>query len=208
MMVDLTSLPTCTLCDLHKTRTKVVIGKGNDHAKIMFIGEAPGRNEDLQGIPFVGAAGKELDKLLRKIGLTLDDVFIANILKCRPPENRDPLPEEIRTCTPYLIEQICQIKPTIICTLGNYSTKFILAGCQQEKMKSIGGITGLHGKKHQIVFRGLEFIVVPLYHPAAMLYNPRLREMMDQDFVVLQKILEEHGNAPVKKVHSLHDFMT
>lgn len=189
-MVDLAQLPTCTKCALSKTRTNVVVGKGNLQAKIMFIGEAPGANEDLQGKPFVGSAGKELDKLLHRIGLTIEDVYIANILKCRPPENRPPQIEEIKTCTPYLIEQICKIQPTIICTLGNYSTKFILARCEPDDMKKIGGITNLHGKQQHVIFRGMEFIVVPLYHPAAMLYNPNLRPDMDKDFDSLGEILK------------------
>jgi uracil-DNA glycosylase len=189
-MVDLSQLPTCTKCVLSKTRTNVVVGKGNPQAKIMFIGEAPGANEDLQGKPFVGSAGKELDKLLHRIGLSIDDVYIANILKCRPPENRPPQIEEIKTCTPYLVEQICQIKPVIICTLGNYSTKFVLAQCEPDNMKKIAGITSLHGKQQGVLFRGMDFIVVPLYHPAAMLYNPHLRPEMETDFDTLGKILK------------------
>ncbi|MBN2880536.1 uracil-DNA glycosylase [Candidatus Woesearchaeota archaeon] len=179
---------TCMKCELSKTRTNVVFGKGNIKAKILFIGEAPGKNEDIQGIPFVGAAGKELDKLLNKIGLSLDDAYIANILKCRPPENRNPNNEEIKLCTPYLIEQIKLINPEVICTLGNYSTKLILAKCNPDNMKSIEGITKLHGKSKIIVLDEKEVKVIPIYHPAAMLYNPKLRETMSIDF---EKIKEE-----------------
>lgn len=189
-MADLLTLPKCTKCDLHKTRTNVVVGKGNSQARILFIGEAPGAKEDLQGKPFVGSAGKALDKLLHRIGLTIDDVYITNILKCRPPNNRPPQIDEIKTCTPYLIEQICQTQPTIICTLGNYSTKFILAKCVPDGMKTIKGISDLHGQKQEVVFRGMNFLVVPLYHPAAMLYNPKLRPEMDKDFDTLGKILK------------------
>ncbi len=189
-MVNLAQLPTCTKCALSKTRTNVVVGKGNPHAKILFIGEAPGAQEDLLGKPFVGSAGKELDKLLHRIGLTIEDVYIANILKCRPPDNRPPNKEEITMCTPYLIEQICQIKPQIICTLGNYSTKFILARCEPEDMKKIEGISTLHGKQQHVIFYGMRFIVVPLYHPAAMMYNPRLRLEMEKDFQRLEKMLK------------------
>lgn len=203
-MANLKDLPTCEKCGLCKTRTHVVVGKGNPQAKILFIGEAPGKNEDLEGKPFVGAAGRELNKLLETIGLTIDDVYITNILKCRPPENRDPSPEEIKTCTPFLIEQICQIRPEIICTLGNYATKFVLAQCVPEKMNSVKGITTLHGKKMKVEFRDMEFTVVPLFHPAAMLYNPPLRQTLEQDFLVLKEILAHH--IPPRKKPSLNDY--
>jgi len=177
-------------CPLKDAATNLVFGKGNPNAKIMFIGEAPGQKEDEQGIPFVGAAGRELDKLLNSINLKLDDIYIANILKYRPPNNRDPTTEEIERHTPYLIEQIKVIKPTIIATLGNYSTKFVLASFKVEDMKKIGGITSLHGKKINMNIQGETFIVVPLYHPAAMLYKPALRKVLEEDFQVMQKIIE------------------
>lgn len=110
--------------ELFKNCTNIVVGKGNINADILFVGEAAGRNEDEQGIPFVGAAGKNLDKLLASVGLSLEDVYIANILKCRPPENRDPLPDEIRAHAPWLLKQIREIKPKVVCSLGNYATKF------------------------------------------------------------------------------------
>lgn len=115
-------------------------------AEILFVGEAPGRNEDEQGMPFVGAAGKNLDKLLKEVGLSLEDVYIANILKYRPPENRNPNDEEIRAHTPWLLEQIKVIKPRVVCSLGNYATKFFLAGLNSEGMKDQPGITNVHGK--------------------------------------------------------------
>ena len=189
----------CTKCDLSKTRTNVVFGKGNPHAKIMFIGEAPGEKEDLQGIPFVGAAGRELDKLLRKIGLTLEDVYIANILKCRPPQNRDPNPAEIELCTPYLIRQMILIRPQVICTLGNYSTKFVLSGCIPKKMDSIQGITSLHGKVNMIDFEGIQFKVIPIYHPAAMLYKPALRIDFEKDFEKISEEITKDNLGPSSK---------
>lgn len=167
----------------------LVFGKGNPDAEILFIGEAPGAKEDEQGVPFVGAAGRELDKLLRSIGLTLDDVYIGNILKYRPPNNRDPLLEEIRAHTPYLIEQIRIIRPKVVCTLGNFATKFVLARFEVDGMKSVEGITRLHGKPVRVDADGLSFTVVPLYHPAAILYNPKLRKELEEDVLTLGKML-------------------
>src|SRR3990167_10739951 len=149
----------------------IVIGKGNLKAGILFVGESPGRNEDEQGIPFVGAAGKNLDKLLNKVGLSIEDVYIVNILKCRPPENRNPLPEEIKAHAPWLIEQIKQIKPKVICSLGNYSTKFFLADGNIDVMDKMPGITQIHGKIKLIEFHGLKIKLIPLFHPAAIIYK-------------------------------------
>ncbi len=168
---------------------ELVFGKGNSNADILFIGEAPGEKESIQGIPFVGRAGQELDKQLQTIGLTLDDVYIANILKYRPPKNRDPTIEEITNHTPYLIQQIQVIKPKIILTLGNYATKFVLAGFQVEGMKKIQGVSLLHGKPVHIDIQGVSYQVIPLYHPAAMMYNPKLRPLFTQDFLHIKKIL-------------------
>lgn len=180
----------CQLCDLSKTRTNVVFGKGDEEADILFIGEAPGKNEDLEGFPFVGRAGNQLDELLKMINLSIEDVYIANILKCRPPSNRDPVKEEIKTCTPYLKEQIRHINPKVIATLGNYATKFVLSGFNPDKMNSIGGITSLRGAPKKVKFNDIEFIVVPLFHPAAMLYRPQLKETMETDFNTLKKIVD------------------
>jgi DNA polymerase len=177
-------------CPLKDAARNLVFGKGNPDAPILFIGEAPGEKEDELGIPFVGSAGKELDKLLRSINLTLEDVYIANILKYHPPNNRDPTVEEIYRHTPYLIEQIKIIKPIIICTLGNYATKFILASFNVEGMKNIEGITKLHGKPREIQIGNEVVTVIPLYHPAAMLYNPNLRSILAQDFLAMQDILK------------------
>lgn len=185
---------------LKASATNLVFGKGNPDAKILFIGEAPGRNEDLQGIPFVGAAGKELDKFLRTIGLTIDDVYIANILKYRPPENRDPNPEEIRAHTPYLIEQIRIIDPRFVCTLGNYATKFVLASFSVEQMTKMPGITAIHGTPREIAIDSLRFTLYPLYHPAAILYNPRLRVELEADFLTLGDLLK---TAPKERATDL-----
>ncbi len=177
--------------EICKQCKNIVVGKGSLNADIMFVGEAPGRNEDEQGLPFVGAAGKNLDNLLNKVGLSLDNVYIANILKCRPPENRDPLPEEIRAHTPWLIEQIKQIKPKVICSLGNYSTKFFLAKGNIDEMKSMPGITQVHGKIKTIEFNGLTMKLIPLFHPAAMIYNRNLTEFWEKDMELVKSEIKQ-----------------
>lgn len=187
----------CEKCELFKGRTNVVFGKGNVEADIMFIGEAPGENEDLEGIPFVGRAGKQLDRLLKRIGFTIDDVYVANILKCRPPNNRNPRKEEIVECTKYLREQIKLIRPKVIATLGNYATKFVLGGFSPENMDSVDGISRIHGKPKRIRTKSFSFVVVPIFHPAAMLYKPQLAELFEKDFVVMKKVVE--GNFVSKK---------
>jgi len=164
------------------TATKLVFGKGNPHAAIMFVAEAPGKNEDLQGLPFVGAAGKILDTMLKSIGLTIDDIYIANILKYRPPNNREPQKDEIIAHTPYLIEQIKIIQPKIIVTLGNYATKFILSSCDVEAMDKVPGISTLHGKEKKVVIAGVSYRIVPMYHPAALMYDRKLMTVAEQDF--------------------------
>ncbi len=168
----------CQRCPLARTRTTLVFGVGDPHARLMFIGEAPGRNEDLQGEPFVGAAGQLLDELLASIGLVRSQVYIANVLKCRPPGNRDPLPEEIESCTPFLAEQVRLIDPVVIATLGNFATKYILA--------TERGITGLRGRLFRIDGR----LVMPIFHPAAALYSPDKREVLFEDFARLRRVLE------------------
>ncbi len=168
---------TCHACPLAEGRTNVVFGDGNPEARVMFIGEAPGKNEDLQGVPFVGAAGKYLDELLGFAGLRREEVYIANILKCRPPSNRDPRPEEIQLCTPYLREQTRTINPEVIVTLGNFATKFVL--------KTDRGITGLHGQLHQAG----KFKVFPVFHPAAALYDSSKKVALEDDFTTLGRFL-------------------
>ncbi|MBS3076777.1 uracil-DNA glycosylase [Candidatus Pacearchaeota archaeon] len=173
--------------EIFKNCKNIVIGKGNPNADILFVGEAPGRNEDEQGIPFVGAAGKNLDELLKKVGLSLEDIYIANILKCRPPENRDPLPEEIKAHTPWLLKQIEEIKPKVICSLGNYATKFFLSDCNPEKMKDQQGITSVHGKVRYINLSGMKIKLIPLFHPAAIIYNRSLLGQWEADMEIVKK---------------------
>jgi uracil-DNA glycosylase len=177
--------------EIFKNCKNIVIGKGNPNADILFVGEAPGRNEDEQGIPFVGAAGKNLDILLKKVGLSLEDIYIANILKCRPPENRDPLPEEIKAHTPWLLKQIEEIKPKVICSLGNYATKFFLSGCNPDKMSTQQGITSVHGKVKLIEINKLKIKLIPLFHPAAIIYNRSLQEEWESDMEIVKKEISQ-----------------
>ncbi len=171
----------CKNCDLWKTRHNVVIGEGNKNAKIMFIGEAPGREEDLTGRPFVGRAGKFLDEILEYIGIKRENVYITSILKCRPPNNRNPKKEEINACSPYLEEQIAIIKPKIIVTLGNFSTKYFF---NKFNIK-FEGINKVKGK----AFALKNFILIPQLHPAAALYNPNRKDEIKKDFKVIRKYL-------------------
>ncbi len=189
-------------CPLKDTATNMVFGKGNPDAELVFIGEAPGAEEDKQGIPFVGRAGKELDKYLRNIGLTIDDVYIANILKYRPPKNRDPSTSEIESHAPYLLKQLHIIKPKVIATLGNYSTKFALGGWTVKGIKSVKGITTLHGQKHTVKLDGIFSTLIPLYHPAAMLYNPKLRDAFERDMLVIAKETDSKPQTPQKTLDS------
>jgi DNA polymerase len=165
----------------------LVFGKGNADVDMLFVGEAPGRNEDEQGFPFVGAAGKNLDKLLRDVGLKLDDVYIANILKYRPPENRAPLPEEIKAHTPFLIKQIKVIEPKVVCSLGNYATKFFLSNGVVEEMDKQPGITSIHGKVKEMDFLGLKIKLIPLFHPAAIIYNRKLIDEWNADMEIVKR---------------------
>lgn len=173
--------------ELFNNCTNIVVGKGNPKSDILFVGEAPGRNEDLQGLPFVGVAGKNLDNLLEQVGLSLNDVYIANILKCRPPENRGPLPEEIETHKPWLIKQIKDMKPKVVCSLGNYATKFFLAKGEVNDMRNQQGITSIHGKVREIEFDGLKIKLIPLFHPAAIIYNQRLLPFWKEDMEIVKE---------------------
>ena len=172
----------CKKCPLYKTRTYPVIGQGNHQTKIIFIGEAPGLSEDKTGRPFCGEAGKVLDELLESAGIKRGQVYISNILKCRPPGNRDPKMEEIKACTPYLERQIKIIKPKVICALGNYSTAYVLGKYDLED--KIQGISKIHGK----IFSADKVKIIPLYHPAAATYNPNMKETMKEDFKILEKL--------------------
>jgi len=172
----------CKRCDLWKTRNHCVVGSGNLNAKIMFIGEAPGYNEDLQGKPFVGKAGKFFDELLSSVELTRDEVYITNILKCRPPGNRNPTEEEIKACTPYLDRQIEIIKPKIICCLGNFATNYIF---KKFNLKP-ESISKIHGKIFNISnLFGIKYII-PLYHPAVAVYNFNMKNILLEDFAKLK----------------------
>ena len=187
------------ICPLAATRTKLVFGMGNADADLMFVGEAPGAEEDRQGKPFVGRAGKLLDTLLEEIGMRRDDTFVANVLKCRPPGNRDPLPEEIEECSPWLFRQVELIEPLVICTLGNFATK-LLTG-------SPTGITKIHGRPQAHELGGRSVQLYPLFHPAAALRAESVRELLRADFARLPDLLErvrgEGAPAPADEVPEL-----
>ncbi len=172
----------CVRCaELARTRNSVVFGAGNADADLMFVGEAPGASEDQQGLPFVGAAGKLLEKLLGEIGLNRTDVFIGNVLKCRPPGNRDPQPMEIDNCREYLYRQVELIQPRVICTLGNFSTKLL--------RDDPTGITRLHGQPEVLTIGRRSVRLYPIFHPAAALYTPRMLETLREDFQRLPELL-------------------
>jgi DNA polymerase len=171
----------CTRCRLAQGRTQVVFGVGNPEADLMFVGEAPGFHEDKQGYPFVGQAGKLLDQLLGGIGMSREDVYIGNVIKCRPPGNRDPMPDEIEACESHLFRQVELIEPKLVGTLGNFATK-LLSGKQT-------GITRVHGQEQQVVLGGRQVILYPLYHPAAALYTPAMLNVLQEDFARIPELL-------------------
>ncbi len=182
----------CTRCRLAEGRTQVVFGAGNPHADLMFVGEAPGFHEDKQGVPFVGQAGKLLDGLLAGVGLERDDVYIANVLKCRPPGNRDPQADEIESCEPHLFRQIELIEPKVIATLGNFATK-LLSGRPL-------GITRVHGQEQELTIAGRSVVLYPLYHPAAALYTPAMLKVLEVDFARLPGILGQEKTPVIELV--------
>jgi uracil-DNA glycosylase family 4 len=182
----------CTRCALAQGRTQVVFGSGSPNADLMFVGEAPGFHEDKQGVPFVGAAGKLLSKLLEGIGLSRDEVYIANVLKCRPPGNRDPQPEEIESCEPHLWRQIELIQPKLIATLGNFATK-LLSGRPN-------GITQVHGRSQDVMLGGNSVTLYPIFHPAAALYTPRMLQVLEEDFARIPELLGRATAPPVLTV--------
>src|SRR3954468_11515549 len=172
----------CTRCpQLAQTRHTVVFGSGNADAELMLIGEAPGRSEDEQGLPFVGQAGRLLSELLAEIGMERSQVFVVNCLKCRPPGNRDPLPQEIANCQDYLFRQLDLIQPKVVCTLGNFATK-LLRGDPT-------GITRLHGRAEERVIGPRRVRLYPIFHPAAALYTPKMLEVLREDFARLPALL-------------------
>ncbi len=172
------SLRNCQECRLASGRTQVVFGTGNPNASIMFVGEAPGFHEDKQGIPFVGAAGKLLTELLESAGLSRSQIYIANVIKCRPPNNRNPEPDEVDACQPFLLQQIQLIKPHLVCSLGNFATQTLLG----RKV----GITKVHGRQVQLT----DFLLFPLYHPAAALHQGNLLSALRDDFQKLKQLLD------------------
>jgi len=172
----------CVKCPLSETRDKVVFGAGNSDADLMFVGEAPGAEEDRQGLPFVGRAGGFLTELLEGIGMKREDVFVANVLKCRPPGNRDPQPDEIETCHPWLEQQVELIEPRIIGTLGNFATKLLTANQT--------GITKVRGTPQEKVIGGRPVYMLPLFHPAAGLRTPAVADQLRQDFELIPELLE------------------
>ncbi len=179
----------CRRCPLAATRTQVVFGSGDPDAELMFVGEAPGFHEDQQGVPFVGQAGQLLEKLLNGIGLSRTDVYVANVIKCRPPGNRDPQPEEIEACESHLFRQIELIRPTLVATLGNFATK-LLSG-------KPAGITRVHGVPQQVMLGGNEVTLYPLYHPAAALYTRSMLSVLEEDFARIPLLLGKRVAAPV-----------
>lgn len=178
----------CDLCGLAQGRTQVVFGTGAADAELMFVGEGPGEQEDLQGVPFVGRAGKLLTQLIEGIGLTRDDVYIANVVKCRPPGNRDPLPEEIEACAPWLDRQLELVRPRVLVTLGNFATKLLLG--------TSDGITKLRGREFAFGRAGADAVLVPTLHPAAVLRGggQRLAEIR-ADFVRVKRLLARGAPA-------------
>ncbi len=177
----------CKRCPLYQTRNLPVIGQGSLDAKIMFCGEAPGYWEDQKGLPFSGAAGRVLDELLHSAGIKREEVYISNLLKCRPPQNRDPRPEEISACFPYLERQIEIIKPKVISPLGRYSMKYILE--KYGFKDQIESISKIHGRVFQSHNLFENIIIIPLYHPAVVTYNANMRETLIADFKVLASLV-------------------
>jgi DNA polymerase len=174
-----TDLGECTRCRLHEKRTKLVFGVGNENASLMFVGEGPGHDEDRQGIPFVGAAGQLLTKIIHAIDLTRDEVYIANVVKCRPPNNRDPEPDEVDTCRPFLERQIDTVKPKVICALGRVAAMNLL--------RTDEGITRIRGRVFP--YRGAK--LVPTYHPAFLLRNPAKKRECWEDMKLIKRLLDE-----------------
>lgn len=182
----------CDRCPLHRTRTQVVFGNGNADAGLMFVGEAPGQQEDLEGLPFVGRAGKLLDQLLAEIGLARPDVFVTNVLKSRPPGNRDPEPGEIEACRPYLHRQIELIEPSLICTLGKFAMQLVT--------RTNRGITAIHGRPEVHELGGRTVRVYPLFHPAAALRSTGTLEQLREAFGRIPALLEEPAPVPIGAV--------
>ncbi len=182
----------CLRCPLHESRTRVVFGNGNADADLMFVGEGPGAQEDIQGLPFVGRAGKLLDQLLEGIGLSRGDVFVTNVVRCRPPGNRDPLPDEIAACRSYTDRQIDLIEPRLICTLGKFAMQVLT--------RTNRGITAVHGKPEVHELGGRTMRVYPVFHPAAALRSTKTLEDLRAAFARIPALLEEPPPVPIGAV--------
>jgi uracil-DNA glycosylase family 4 len=187
----------CRICRLCEGRTQVVFGVGSPVADLMFVGEGPGFHEDRLGEPFVGQAGKLLNELLGTISLSREDVYIANVVKCRPPENRDPLPDEIAACSPNLMEQIGVIRPRVICTLGRFATRLIA--------QTDASISAIRGRAKPMELAGISVLVLPVFHPAAALYTPANKETLQQDFYRLRRLLEKGDEALATEARAAGD---
>ena len=186
----------CVKCRLYLSRTNPVPGEGDVNSTIMFIGEAPGKNEDIQGRPFVGAAGKILTELINSMGLDRKDVYITNVVKCRPPGNRDPRPDEIKICSTYLDRQIKIIRPKIIVTLGRHSTRYIFSKIG----RNIDSISKVRGRTFKIkLFNKINIILIPTYHPAAALYNPVIKNILLKDFSKIKSIYRDSEQSTLDK---------
>ncbi len=196
-------IATCRKCPLWESRTNTVPGEGDPCRGVVFIGEAPGRNEDLKGRPFVGVAGRLLTEMLEKRGLSRAEVFITNIVKCRPPGNRDPRPNEIAACMPYLDEQLSAIKPRLVVMLGRHSARHVL---ERYLNKKPGPIMSIRGR----VYRGKapwgEAVFFPTLHPAAALYNPKLRDLLEKDFDEIARLIREVSGG-ARRGYTLDDFL-
>jgi len=185
----------CTRCSLHAGRTQVVFGEGDPDAELALVGEAPGFHEDREGTPFAGRARELLGRLLGGVGLSLDEVYLATVLKCRPPGNRDPLPEESAACEPYLYRQLDLVQPRVVATLGSFATA-LLSG------RALG-ITRVHGQEQEVTLGGRRVTLYPLYHPAAALYTPTMLEVLERDVARLPELLadgEVHARSPVAEL--------
>jgi uracil-DNA glycosylase family 4 len=193
----------CVRCALSETRNRVVFGSGDPDADLMLVGEAPGFQEDRGGAPFAGQAGELLERLLEGIGFHRDDVYLANVLKCRPPQNRDPHESEIASCEPHLFRQVELVRPRVVVTLGNFATK-LLSGRPY-------GITRVHGQEHEVALGATTVVLFPLYHPAAALYTPLMLRALEDDFSRLPALLGREASpvrppahaVPVEAPHSV-----
>ena len=194
----------CRRCELHKYRRRAVPGEGSLYSKILFLGEAPGRREDEEGRPFVGAAGKLLNTLLESIGLSRDEVFITNVVKCRPPNNRDPREDEIQACSIHTNKILSLVSPDIIVALGNHAGKYVITTLGN---KSWHGVKRHRGRIYELFLDviGKKVKVIPTYHPAAALYNPVLRQELEEDFMLLQKTMNATSEAQGRK--TILDFL-